>query len=89
MDHLGSVVAAWALAYKNVQLSARTMLWFEALSVTLIVALLSVTLSRGGFHLDGAQFRLEGVSPQQLRSGLVLATFAFVGFESSTALVRK
>ena len=81
-----SVVAAWALAYRNVQLSARTMLWFEILSVALIVILLAVTLARAGFHPDWSQFRLEGVSAKKLRLGLVLATFAFVGFESSTAL---
>jgi amino acid transporter len=81
-----SIVAAWVLAYMNVQLSARTMLWFEVVSVALITTLLLVTLSRAGFHPDPSQFRLEGVSPEKLRLGLVLATFAFVGFESSTAL---
>jgi len=81
-----TVIAAWVLAYMNVQLSARTMLWFEALSVALIVILLTVTLARAGFRPDLTQFRLEGVSPEKLRLGLVLATFAFVGFESSTAL---
>ena len=81
-----SVIAAWVLAYMNVQLSAQTMLWFEVLSVALILTLLSVTISRAGFHPDMAQLRLEGVSPEKLRLGLVLATFSFVGFESSTAL---
>ena len=45
-----------------------------------------MTLFRAGFHPDQSQLRLEGVSPEKLRLGLVLATFAFVGFESSTAL---
>jgi amino acid transporter len=81
-----SVIAAWALAWMNVQLSARTMLWFEVLSIALIATLLAMTLFHAGFHFDRSQLRLEGVSPEKLRLGLVLATFAFVGFESSTAL---
>lgn len=79
------VAAAWMFAYMNVQLSARAMLWLEVASVGLILVLFAVTVARVGL-VDMAQLRLEGVAPEKLRLGLVLATFSFVGFESATAL---
>jgi amino acid transporter len=80
------VLAAATMAYRDVKLSARTMLWLEAASVTCIVAVLLPVLWKNGLHLDWPQLRLQGSSISSVRLGLVLATFSFVGFESATAL---
>ncbi len=77
---------AGAIAWRDVKLSAETMLWIEALSVSLIVIVLVVLPVRLGFHLDAAQFRLRGISFSGLGPALVLAIFSFVGFESATTL---
>jgi amino acid transporter len=74
------------IAWRDVKISARLMLWIEAVSVTLIVTVVVLVLLRHGLHLDGAQFRLRGMSGSGLRLGLVLALFSFVGFESATTL---
>ncbi|HEX3757443.1 MAG TPA: APC family permease [Kofleriaceae bacterium] len=76
----------WVVAYRDVRLSARMMLLLEAVSVTLILTLGALLVSRKGFHLDLAQLALEGMDLNGLRGGMVLAIFSFVGFESATAL---
>lgn len=81
-----AVLGAWFFAYKDVKLSARLMLTFEGISVSLIAVIVAATIARHGWHLDRSQFSLHGVSADQLRLGLVLAIFSFVGFESATAL---
>jgi amino acid transporter len=78
--------AAAAIAYRDVKLSAETMLWIEAVSVSLIMIVLVVLPIRLGFHLDLDQFRLKGVSFSGLGPALVLSIFSFVGFESATTL---
>jgi amino acid transporter len=75
-----------AIAWRDVKVSARLMLWIEAVSVTLIVILVALVLFRHGAHLDRIQLHLSGVSGSGLRLGLVLALFSFVGFESATTL---
>jgi amino acid transporter len=74
------------IAWRDVKISARLMLWIEAVSVTLIVTVVSLVLLRHGLHLDWAQLRLRGMTGSGLRLGLVLALFSFVGFESATTL---
>jgi amino acid transporter len=78
--------AAGAIAWRDVKLSAETMLWIEAVSVSLIVIVLAVLLVRLGFPIDRDQFRLRGLSFSGLGPALVLAIFSFVGFESATTL---
>jgi amino acid transporter len=80
------VSIAAAMAYKDVKLSARTMLWLEAVSIACISVVFALVLWRHGLHLDWPQLRLQGSSISSVRLGLVLATFSFVGFESATAL---
>jgi amino acid transporter len=75
-----------AIAWRDVKISARLMLWIEALSVTLIVILVVLVLVRFGRHWDWNQLHLNGVTGSGLRLGLVLALFSFVGFESATTL---
>src|ERR1700691_5334436 len=74
------------LAYRDVQISTRLMLWLEAGSVLLISAVAVGIIVKHGWSLDAGQFTLHGVTPGKLRLGLVLAIFSSVGFESATSL---
>jgi len=78
-------VAMW-IAWRDVKISARMMLWIEAVSVMLIVTVVVLVLARHGTHWDVAQLRLRGMTGSGLRLGLVLSLFSFVGFESATTL---
>jgi amino acid transporter len=78
-------VSTW-IAYRDVQVSARLMLWMEGASVLAITIVLALLLVKNGFHLDPAQVSLKGVTASGVRLGVVLALFSFVGFESATTL---
>jgi amino acid transporter len=80
------MVFACYLAYRDVQVSARLMLWLEAGSVALISVIAISIIVKHGWHLDMGQLTLQGVTPEKLRLGLVLAIFSSVGFESATSL---
>lgn len=79
-----SVLAAWFFAYRDVQLSARLMLALEGISVFLIAVVVLVTSF--SHPLDLTILTLQNVNFDGLRTGLVLAIFSFVGFESATSL---
>jgi amino acid transporter len=85
---LYAVVAGliWFVVYRDVRLSAHLMLLLEIASVGLIVTLGLVLLWHKGFPLDTEQLTLKGMDLNGLRTGMVLAIFSFVGFESATAL---
>jgi amino acid transporter len=74
------------IAWRDVEISARVMLWIEAASVFLIVFVVLLVLFRHGPHLDTSQLHLHAMTGSGLRLGLVLALFSFVGFESATTL---
>ena len=74
------------IAYREVQASARLMLWIEAVSVLFIAIVVGILLVRNRFHVDPAQLHLHAVTSSGMRLGTVLALFSFVGFESATAL---
>jgi amino acid transporter len=78
-------VSIW-IAYRDVQISARLMLWIEAASVSVIVIVVTLLLIRHGWHWDADQTHLNHMTGSGLRLGLVLALFSFVGFESATTL---
>jgi amino acid transporter len=78
-------ISIW-IAYRDVKISARLMLWIEATSATIIVIVVVLLLIRHGWHLDWEQLHLHGMTGSGLRLGLVLALFSFVGFESATTL---
>jgi amino acid transporter len=80
------MVFACYLAYRDIQMSTRLMLWLEAGSVALISVVALGIIVKHGWHLDMGQFTLQGVTPEKLRLGLVLAIFSSVGFESATSL---
>jgi amino acid transporter len=74
------------IAWRDVKISARVMLWIEATSVFMILILVALVLARHGFHIDSNQLHLRGMTGSGLRLGLVLAIFSFVGFESATTM---
>src|SRR5271165_1451801 len=80
-----TAISVW-IAWRDVKISARLMLWIEAVSVSFILIVVILVLVRHGWHLDWQQFQLRGMSGSGLRLGLVLALFSFVGFESATTL---
>ncbi|HZS61692.1 MAG TPA: APC family permease [Gemmatimonadaceae bacterium] len=74
------------LAYRNVELSTRFMLWIECASVATVVLLFVVPTTAHPLSWDPAQMSPAVFTITPVGAGLVLATFAFVGFESATAL---
>jgi len=78
-------VSMW-IAWRDVKISARLMLWIEIVSVSLILLVVALVLGRNGWHIDRQQLRLHGMTGSGLRLGLVLALFSFCGFESATTL---
>src|SRR5579863_770015 len=78
-------ISIW-IAYRDVKISARLMLWIEAVSVSAIVIVVALLLFHQGSHWDEAQIHLRGITGSGLRLGLVLALFSYVGFESATTL---
>jgi amino acid transporter len=81
-----AVMLATYLAYRDVQMSTRLMLWLEGASVALISLVAFSVIARHGWRPDMNQLTLRGVTPEKLRLGLVLAIFSSVGFESATSL---
>src|ERR1700730_18622271 len=75
-----------SIACRDVKISARLMLWIEAVSLVAILTVVVLVLAGHGFRLDRVQLQLRGMTGSGLRLGLVLALFSFVGFESATTL---
>jgi amino acid transporter len=89
---LAAAVAGF-VAYHDVKVSARLMLYIEGISVTLIAIVTATLLIRHGLHIGGAssvidhpQLHLAAMSPRGIGLGVMLAIFSFVGFESATTL---
>jgi amino acid transporter len=82
---LATGVCTW-IAWFDVEISARLMLWIEAISVSLVLIVVGLVLTKGGLHFDAEQLHLHGMTGSGLRLGLVLALFSFVGFESATTM---
>ena len=79
-------VVPLSVAVRDMRLSARTSLTLEAISVALILILcIAIWIHRGGV-IDSSQVSLSGVSTGGVVVGVVLAIFAFVGFESAGSL---
>lgn len=74
------------VAIMDMRLSARTSLTLETISVGLILILCVAIWVHKGTPLDGAQFSFSGVTGSGLLVGVVLAIFAYVGFESAGSL---
>lgn len=75
------------IAYKNIELSARTMLWLEMLSIVLIISLFGCFLFISKPDLmDGQQLVSGNLNSEGLHLALIIAIFSFVGFESACSL---
>ena len=81
-----AAAVAGFVAYHDVKVSARLMLYIEAISVTLIAIVTATLLLKHGFHFDHPQLHLRTMSPRGIGLGVMLAIFSFVGFESATTL---
>jgi amino acid transporter len=81
-----AAIAAGFVAYHDVKVSARLMLYIEGASVCLIAIVTAALLIRHGLHFDHPQLRLASMSPRGIGLGVMLAIFSFVGFESATTL---
>ena len=77
------------VAYRDVKVSARLMLYIEIGSVTMISAVFAILLWKHGLHVDLSQLTLRGVNFSGVRLGLILAMFSLVGFESATTLGQE
>src|ERR1700682_636804 len=67
-------VSIW-IAYRDVKISARLMLWIEATSVTVIVLVVALLLVRHAWHWDGEQVHLHGMTGRGVRGGTGGAPF--------------
>ncbi len=81
-----AVLGTFYIAYRDIRLSARTMLLFEGLSLLLVLILGAKIWSSTGFAIDRSQLTLERATPSGTLAAVVLVVFGFSGFESSTAL---
>ena len=77
--------AGW-VAYRDIKISARLMLYIEGVSVLLISIVVGLLLLKHGFHIDHAQIDFHRMSFRGIGLGVMLAIFSFVGFESATTL---
>jgi len=77
---------AWYIAYTDVKLSTRLMLVLEVASMLLILILGAIVLAHRRQWWDPSQFKLRATDVNGLKSGLILAIFSFVGYESATTL---
>jgi len=82
---VGSAVA-WYVGFKDIQLSAKMMLWLEGVSIGSILLLGIIVWVQKGFAIDMSQLTLKGATPGGVTMGIVLVVFGFSGFESSTSL---
>ena len=84
------IVVANYLTYRDVRLTARFMLYVEALSLAAIFLLLVVTLFRHhGPLIDSQQFNFTGFSFHTLLLGMAIVVFAFSGFESCSVFGQE
>ncbi|TMC71379.1 MAG: APC family permease [Chloroflexi bacterium] len=76
-------VASW-FAYRSIGLSARMSLVLEAVSMSIILVLFAIVFVRKGISTD--VLSLKGMPSAGIGPGIVIAIFAFVGFESAASL---
>jgi amino acid transporter len=82
---IAAIGAGW-VAWRDVKISARLMLYLEGVSVLLISIVIAILLLKHGFHFDRTQLQIHTMSFRGIGLGVMLAIFSFVGFESATTL---
>lgn len=83
---LAGGLLCWQMVRRDVRLSARTMLLTEAISVSIVVGLTVLVLRHGGSAAFLHDLNPAGDRFVQVRSGLMVALFSFIGFESAATL---
>ena len=83
---LVDTLVATGVAIFDIGVSAKTALILESISVTVILILCVNIWVHNGTVFDTHQLTLTGVKPGGILVGVVLAIFAFVGFESAGSL---
>ena len=86
VGYLLGAVACLELARRDVQLSTRTMLITESISVLIVVALSVLVLLHGWGTPDLRALDPRGDTPAQVGGGLMVAVLSFIGFESAANL---
>jgi amino acid transporter len=81
-----NLVGAVLVAISDVRISVRTSMVLEAISVAAILAICVAVYVEHGAVLDTAQISLRDSGLGGVTVGVVLAIFAFVGFESAGSL---
>jgi amino acid transporter len=82
-------LAIWAFATRDIRISSRIGLTLEAISVTIILGVIIVTLSHYGFQPDMKQITLQGASFGGVGQAIVFGIFSYVGFESAASLGKE
>jgi amino acid transporter len=77
------------MAVSDIKISQRVAFILEAISVTIILILCIAVYVHNGGVIDTNQLTLKGAKPGGIVVGMVLAIFAFVGFESAGALGQE
>lgn len=77
------IIASW-FAFRDIGLSARISLVLEAISMSIILVLFAIVFLRKGVSTD--ILSLKGMPAAGIGPGIVIAIFAFVGFESAASL---
>src|ERR1700761_9514976 len=77
------------MAVSDIKISQRLAFILEACSVTIILILCIAVYAHSGGVIDHAQLSLKGGGAGGIVVGMVLAIFAFVGFESAGALGQE
>jgi amino acid transporter len=77
------------MAVSDIKISQRVAFILEAVSVTIILILCIAVYVHNGGVIDTHQLSLKGAAPGGIVVGMVLAIFAFVGFESAGALGQE
>lgn len=82
-----TLVGAGWVAASGVKLSTRVLIAIEAVTLTMLMILMIVTLfvHHGGPY-DAAEFSFKGVNFSSIVLGITFVTFSFGGFESATIL---
>jgi len=79
----------WVFATRDVRVSSRIGLTLEAISMTIILAVIIVTLSHFSFAPDTKQLSLKGAGFGGITQAIVFGIFSFVGFESAASLGKE
>ncbi|HEY0933876.1 MAG TPA: APC family permease [Trebonia sp.] len=82
-------LAPGIMAVSDIKISQRVAFILEAVSVMIILVLCVAVFVHNGGVVDRNQLSLKGAKPGGIVVGMVLAIFAFVGFESAGALGQE